>query len=156
MKTRIERERFLNVPLVCTYRLGRIKDQIPAMGGHRTWNDDELVLGHKCITERLLSCAWNSGSQPVGVGNVGRLYHMDAGPVFDVKCGQNMWQRIERFETFVNCDFEDRSRGIDGAINDTNTFAIPSAAEMESALAAIPARCEARLIEAPSDKLAAC
>jgi len=155
METRIECEGFLNVLLVCACRLGRIEDQIPAMGGHRAWNDDELVLGQKRITERLLSCAWDSGPQPVDVGNVGRLNHMNARHVDDMKGGQDMWQRVERFEAFVNRDFEDRGRGIEGAIDDANTFAVPSAAELESAFATIPGRREARLIEAPGDEMAA-
>jgi hypothetical protein len=155
MKARIERERFLKVLLVRAFRPDRVEDQIPAVIGHHTWDHDEFVLGQERITERLLARAWDSRSQPIGVWNVGSANDLNVGHVGDMKRGQYVRQSVERFEAFVNRHFEDRGRWIKRAIHDANAFAVPPAADLECAFATIPGRRKARLIEAPSDELAA-
>ena len=155
MKARIERERFPKVLLVRAFRLGRVEDQIPAVIGHHTWDHDEFVLGQERIPERLLACAWDSRSQPIGVRNVGRANNMNVRHVGDMKRGQHVRESVERFEAFVNRHFEYRGRWIKCAIHNANAFAVPPAADLECAFATIPGRRKARLIEAPSDELAA-
>jgi hypothetical protein len=110
MKARIERERFLKLLLVRAFRPGRVEDQILAVIGHHTWDHDEFVLGQARIPERLLACAWDSRSQPIGVRNVGRANNMNVRHVGHMKRGQYVRQSVQRFEAFVNRHFEYRGR----------------------------------------------
>jgi len=128
---------------------------LPAVIGHHTWDHDEFVFGQEHIPERLLACAWDSRSQPIGLRNVDRANNMNVRHVDDMKRGQYVRQSVERFEAFVNRHFEYRGRWIKRAIHDANAFAGPPAADLECAFATILDRGKSRLIEAPSDELAA-
>jgi exodeoxyribonuclease-1 len=55
----------------------------------------------------------------------------------------------------LNRHFEYRGRWIERAIHNANACAVPPAADLECVFATIPGRRKARLIEAPSDELAA-
>lgn len=155
MKTRIERERFLKVLLVRAFGPGRVEDQIPVVMRYHAWDHDEFVPGQERITERLLTRAGDSRSQPIGVRNVGSANDLNVGHIGDMERGQDVRQRVERLEAFVNRHFEDRRRWIERAIDDANASAVPPAADLECAFATIPGRRKAPLIKAPGNELAA-
>lgn len=97
--------------LVRAFRPGRVEDQTPAVIGHYTWDRDEFVLGQERIPERLLACAWDSRSQPIGVRNVGRANNMNVRHVDDMRRSVRAAE-CRAFEAFVNRHFEYRGRWI--------------------------------------------
>jgi hypothetical protein len=73
MEASIDRERFLAALHIRSGRERGNENQVPTFGGYRTGDDDKRMRTEQDVDELLLARAWNSGAEPVWVGNCGRL-----------------------------------------------------------------------------------
>ena len=78
MEASIERERFLAALRIRSGRDRGNEDQVPTVGRYRTGDDDQRMRGEQDVAEVLLARAWNSGAEPVWIGNRGRLNDVDS------------------------------------------------------------------------------
>lgn len=91
----------------------RDENHIPTVSRHRTRHDHKLSALQDRIAELLLTCAWGTRPQPIGIRYVGRRDNLNPSGVEDFKPRQNVWNRIERLECLVDGYFKNSSRWIE-------------------------------------------
>ena len=155
MKARIEREALLRPEGIAASRHHADEDEVPAMSGYRAGNEDEFVPGQQGVAESLLASAWDTGPQPVGIGNGNRIYDVNARGVRHRQRRQYVRNRVQRSETLVYRQLADRGRRIDRTIDRPHAPAVPAPAHPIGPFAAVPCRSKLRPVEAPGDEFTA-
>ena len=155
MQPSVEREGLLTDKLVGGGSALAVKDQVPAVCRHRTWNGHKQVVGEQLVAKRLLPSDWDAGNEPVWVGYVGPTHDMDQGGIKNLRCRQHMRHGIQCLEALVHGDLEDCCRRIERAIDDASTFAVPTSANAIGTFTAIPSSGEISHVETPREKTSA-
>jgi hypothetical protein len=110
----------------------------------------------KIVAESLLTGAWDSGMQPVGVRHGAGFDDMNrTRRRNDQRRGHHVRDRVERSETLVDGHLEDRGRRVEGAVDGADALAVPAAAIAECAFAAVPGGCVDAEVETPDHQLGA-
>src|ERR1700745_1788113 len=127
MEASIERERFLAALHICSGRDRGNEDQVPTVGRYRTGDDDKRMCSEQDVAELLLARAWNSGAEPVWVGNRGRLNDVDSSRVRSER-SKHMSHRVECLKALVGRHLQDGARRIERTIDGANAGTVPTAA----------------------------
>jgi hypothetical protein len=151
MEASIERERFLAALHVRSGRDRGNEDQIPTVGRYRTGNDDKRMRSEQDIAELLLARAWNSGAEPVWVGNRDRLNEVDSSRVRG-ESSKHMRHRVECLKALVRRHLQDGARGIERTIDGANAGTVPTAAIPVRTLAAVPRWPKPRFVQPPRNQ----
>ena len=155
MEPRIECKRLLQSQRIGSRRFAGDEDEIPAVKyRYRARNDHKLMHAQQLVSECLLPCARNSRAQPVGVGHIGRLHDAHTRWLGNVYCGQDVRNDVQRSETRVSRDLQDRSCGINRAVDRTHAPAVPPCAYSVGSLATVPTRRELGSVELPRNQFA--
>ena len=119
------------------------------MGRDDARDRNERVPAKQRVAKDLLSRTRNAWPQPVWVRHLARVHDMNPRWIDHCQRRQDMRHGVERFETRVHRDLEDRRRRIDRAVDRAQAPAVPAAPGEIGALTAVPARTESRLIQPP-------
>ena len=103
------------------------------------------------VAELLLARAWNSGAEPVWVGNRGRLNEVDPSRVRG-ESSKHMRHRVECLEALVRCHLQDGARGIERTIDGANAGTAPTPAIPVATLAALPRWTKSRFVQPPRNQ----
>jgi hypothetical protein len=123
------------------------------MPRHRARDCDKGMLSLQIVTERLLTGARDTGSQPVRIENGGWIDDMHRGAVGNHGPPPSHARQCQTAKTLVDRDLKDRRRRVDRAVNRPHALAVPAAADTIGAFAAIPCRGIGCLVEPPCDQL---
>jgi hypothetical protein len=155
MQPRIKREHFLQPKSTRVDCRPDDKNQIPTMRRHRARNQHNPVPSQQRIAKRLLAGTGNARPQPVGIRNIFRRNDIYASQFDDCCSDKHVPNRVEGGKALVNRHLEHSGRRIGRAIDGADSPAVPSATAPVRALATVPRRAEACLIEPPRYQFAA-
>ena len=137
MEASVERERFLAALQIRSGRNRGNEDQVPTVGRYSTGDDDKRMRSEQDVAELLLARAWNSGAEPVSVGDRGRLNEVDSSRVRG-ESSKHMRHRVECLKALVRRHLQDAARGIERTLDGANVGTVPTAAIPVGTLAALP------------------
>lgn len=137
----------LSVSVLCDAGLDH---EVPAESGHCAGEEHNAMLREQLATESLLACAGRAWDQPGRIGHVFGLH--DVNWFFrDFYAGEYMRLGVQYRKTCMDCNFQDCSAGVHGAVHGALSFGVPAAAQLLGADAAVPGGGVVLPVQAPRE-----